>query len=42
MNSNPEILTNVFGYDEKDVEFDRVINDIRNIDINSIVYHRRK
>ena len=34
MNSNPEILTNVFGYDEKDVEFDRVINDIRNIDID--------
>ena len=33
MNSNPDILTNVFGYDERDVEFERVINDIRNIDI---------
>ena len=33
MNSNPDILTNVFGYDERDVEFDRVVNDIRNVDI---------
>jgi len=34
MNSNPDILTNVFGFDEKDIEFERVINDIRNIDID--------
>ena len=34
MNSNPDILTNVFGYDERDVEFERVIGDIRNVDID--------
>ena len=33
MNSNPDILTNVFGYDERDVEFDKITNDIRNVDI---------
>jgi hypothetical protein len=26
MKSNPDILTGVFGYDEKDVEFERVVN----------------
>ena len=46
MNSNPRILTNVFGYDKKDVEFERVINDIRNVDIDYGVdiifdYYRR-
>ena len=34
MNSNPDILTNVFGYDERDVEFERVVGDIRNVDID--------
>jgi len=33
VNSNPDILTNVFGYDERDVEFDKITNDIRNVDI---------
>jgi len=46
MNSNPDILTNVFGYDEKDVEFERVVNNLDDFDIDYGVdvifdYYRR-
>ena len=46
MNSNPEILTNVFGYDERDVEFERVVNNLDDFDIDYGVnvifdYYRR-
>jgi len=34
MINNPSILTNVFGYNKKDVEFERVISDILNVDID--------
>jgi len=46
VNNNPTILTDVLGYDKKDVEFERVTNDIRNVDIDYGVeivfnYYRR-
>ena len=46
MNSNPEILTNVFGYDERDVEFERIVNNLDDFDIDYGVdvifdYYRR-
>ena len=46
MNSNPDILTNVFGYDERDVEFERVVNNLDDFDIDYGVdvifdYYRR-
>jgi len=46
MNSNSEILTNVFGYDERDVEFERVVNNLDNYNIDYGVdvifdYYRR-
>ena len=46
MNSNPNILTNVFGYDERDVEFERVVNNLDDFDIDYGVdvifdYYRR-
>jgi len=34
VNSNPDILTNVFGYDEKDVEFERVFINLDDLDID--------
>ena len=34
MKSNPDILTEVFGYDEKDVEFDRVVNNLDDYDVD--------
>ena len=34
MKSNPDILTDVFGYDEKDVEFERVVNNLDDYDVD--------
>ena len=34
MNNNPNILTNVFGYDEKDVEFEMVVNNLDDYDVD--------
>jgi hypothetical protein len=34
MKSNPDILTGVFGYDEKDVEFERVVNNLDDYDVD--------
>ena len=46
MNNNPNILTNVFGYDEKDVEFERVVNNLDDYEVDYGVevifnYYRR-
>ena len=46
MKSNPDILTDVFGYDEKDVEFERVVNNLDDYDVDYGVevifdYYRR-
>ena len=46
MNNNPNILTNVFGYDEKDVEFERIVNNLDDYDVDYGVkvifdYYRR-
>ena len=46
MNSNPDILTSVFGYDEQDVEFERIVNNLDDYDIDYGVdvifdYYRR-
>ena len=46
MNNNPSILTSVFGYDEKDVEFERVVNNLDDYDVDYGVevifdYYRR-
>ena len=46
MNSNPDILTNVFGYDERDVEFESVVNNLDDYEVDYGVevifnYYRR-
>ena len=46
MNNNPNILTNVFGYNEKDVEFERVVNNLDDYEVDYGVevifnYYRR-
>ena len=46
MNSNPDILTNVFGFDEKDVEFESVVNNLDDYEVDYGVevifnYYRR-
>ena len=46
MNSNPDILTNVFGYDERDVEFESVVNNLDGYEVDYGVevifnYYRR-
>ena len=33
MNSSSDVLVNYLGYDERDVEFERVISNIRDVDI---------
>ena len=34
MNNNPNILTNVFGYDEQDVEFERIVNNLDDYEVS--------
>ena len=34
MNNNPDILTNVFGYDENEVEYERVTSNLRGYDLD--------
>ena len=46
MNNNPNILTNVFGYDEQDVEFERIVNNLDDYEVDYGVevifnYYRR-
>jgi len=46
VNSNPDILTNVFGYDERDVEFESVVNNLDDYEVDYGVevifnYYRR-
>jgi hypothetical protein len=46
VNSNPDILTNVFGYDERDVEFESVVNNLDGYEVDYGVevifnYYRR-
>ena len=46
MISNPNVLSEFLGYDEKDLEFDKVVNELDNWDleygIEGIFNHYRK